>query len=174
MTKESISAVPSERVLTIERTFEAPRELVFEAFTDPQHLIKWWGPEGCTIIACETDVKPGGAWSIAMRTPRILAQFAQRYPVKVASDSEWIIEKQRGMYLEVTKPERLSFTYAFEDDAGQPRHQMVVTLTFADEDGRTRLTLHQATFESGAARNDHERGWAEAFDHLVEYLAWPQ
>lgn len=171
MTKDSMSAEPSDPILIIERTFDAPRELVFEAFTDPRHLIKWWGPKGCTILACETDRKAGGAWSISMRTPKILPQFANRYPVNATSDGQWIVEKQRGVYQEVTKPERLIFTYAFQDDAGLPRHQMVVTLTFADQNDRTRLTLHQAVFESVTARDDHERGWTEALDNLVEYLA---
>jgi uncharacterized protein YndB with AHSA1/START domain len=162
---------PSDRILIIERTFDAPRELVFEAFTDPQHLKKWWGPHGCMILACETDPRPGGLWSISMRTPKVLPQFAHRYPVETSSDGKSIVEKQRGVYQEVRKPERLTFTYAFEDGTGQPSHQMVVTLTFSDHGGRTRLTLHQAVFESVAARNDHDRGWTEALGNLAEYLA---
>jgi uncharacterized protein YndB with AHSA1/START domain len=68
------------------------------------------------------------------------------------------------------KPERLVFTYAFEDDAGRSLHQTVVTLTFTDEAGRTKLTLHQAIFENVPARDDHVRGWTEALEHLAEHL----
>jgi uncharacterized protein YndB with AHSA1/START domain len=68
------------------------------------------------------------------------------------------------------KPERLVFTYAFEDDAGRPLHQTLVTLAFADEGGRTKLTLHQAIFENVSVRDDHVRGWTEALEHLAEYL----
>ena len=177
----------ADRELVITRIFDAPRELVFEAFTDPEHLMKWWGPHGCTVISCEADPRAGGSWCISMRTPRVLPQFVNRHPVSpkagpalsqqspndydvVAQEREWIIERQRGVYQEIVKPERLVFTYAFEDNAGRPLHQTVVTVTFADEKGRTKLTLHQAIFESVSARDDHVRGWAEALEHLAEYL----
>ena len=176
---------PAERALVIERIFDAPRELVFEAFTDPKHLMRWWGPHGCTVISCEADQRVGGTWCISMRSPKVLPQFAHRYPTETgpglsqprhsgadvaARDNSWIVERQRGVYQEVVKPERLVFTYAFEDDAGRPLHQTVVTVTFADEGGRTKLTLHQAIFENVSARDDHVRGWTEALGHLVEYL----
>jgi uncharacterized protein YndB with AHSA1/START domain len=179
---------PGDRELVVTRTFDAPRELVFDAFTDPEHLMKWWGPHGCTVISCKADPRVGGAWSISMRTPRVLPQFSQRYPVNpeasralaqqrqssrgvAAPEHEWIVEKQRGVYQEVVRPERLVFTYAFEDDAGRPRYQTIVTISLADEEGRTRLTLRQAIFESASARDDHFRGWSEALEHFAEYLA---
>ncbi len=178
---------PPERGLVITRIFDAPRELVFEAFTDPEHLTRWWGPQGSTVISCETDPKAGGTWRISMRSLKALPQFVHRHPIDpelgsdrsqprqrghdgAASDHQWIIERQRGVYQEVVKPERLVFTYAFEDDAGRPIHQTVVTITFADEGGRTKLTLHQAIFETVSARDDHMRGWTEALEHLGEYL----
>lgn len=159
--------------LVISRIFAAPRELVFEAFTDPRHLMKWWGPHGCTVISCEADPRTGGNWSISMRSPRLLPQFAGRYPIKSPSTAaqNWTIEKQRGVYQEVIRPERLVFTYAFEDDAGRPLHQTVVKVNFTEDHGGTRITLHQAIFETESARNDHVRGWSEALDHLNDYLA---
>jgi uncharacterized protein YndB with AHSA1/START domain len=180
-------AEPADRELVITRMFDAPRELVFEAFTDAQHLMKWWGPHGCSVVACEADPREGGAWSISMRSPRVLPQFVQRYPINAESapglsqprrsgsdvaarEQEWIVEKQRGVYREVVRPERLVFTYAFEDAAGRPLHQTVVTIRFADEGGRTRLTVHQAIFESVSARDDHVLGWSEALEHLADYL----
>jgi uncharacterized protein YndB with AHSA1/START domain len=155
-------------VLTIERVFDASRELVFEVFTKPEHLIKWWGPNGCSVVSCETNPEPGGRWQLMMRSPRLLPQFANRHPA--AHEHEWIVEKQQGIYQEVVKPERLVFTYAFEDDAGRPLHQTVVTINFADEEGKTRMILHQAVFESASARSDHVRGWNEALDHLADYV----
>jgi len=122
-----------------------------------------------------------------MRSPKVVPQFVHRHPIDpetapdlwqprqsgryvAARDHSWIVERQRGVYQEVVKPERLVFTYAFEDDAGRPLHQTVVTVSFADEGGRTKLTLQQAVFETGSARDDHVRGWTEALEHLVEYL----
>lgn len=177
----------ADRELVITRVFDAPPELVFDAFTDPKLLMSWWGPRGCTVTSCETDPIAGGTWRISMRSPRVLPQFVHRYPVDpesgpnlgqprpsgrdtAAQDESWIVERQRGVYQEVVKPERLVFTGAFEDDDGRPRHQTVVTLTFAKEGDRTRLTLHQAVFPSVSARDDHVRGWSEALERLAEYL----
>jgi uncharacterized protein YndB with AHSA1/START domain len=172
----------TDRVLVVTRVFDAPRELVFEAFTTPRHLMSWWGPQGCSVISCEADPRVGGTWRISMRSPKVLPQFTQRYATETSpklrrndrdaaiNEPEWIVERQRGVYQEVIKPERLVFTYAFEDGAGRPRHQTVVTITFAAEGGRTRLTIQQATFESSTARNDHVQGWTEALDRLLEYL----
>ena len=176
-------------VLAIERIFDAPRELVFEAFTNPERLMSWWGPHGCTVISCEADPRAGGTWCISMRSPKVLPQFVHRHPIYPVTDPglsqprqsdrdvairehQWIVERQRGVYQEVVKPERLVFTYAFEDAAGRPLHQTVVMVSFADEGGRTKLTLHQAVFESVMACDDHVRGWTEALEHLVEYLLW--
>jgi uncharacterized protein YndB with AHSA1/START domain len=87
-----------------------------------------------------------------------------------AHQSDWIVERQRGVYQEFVKPERLVFTYTFEDNTGRPLHQTVVTLSFTDEAGKTKLTLRQAIFESVSSRDDHVRGWTEALDHLSKYL----
>ena len=166
------SIEPASRELVITRIFDAPRELVFAAFTDPQHLMKWWGPHGCTVISCDADARPGGTWCISMRSPRVLPQFVQRNPINLDSsrENQWIVERQRGVYREVVTPERLVFTYAFEDDVGRPLHQTVVTVGFAEEGSRTKVTLHQAIFETVTARDDHMRGWTEALEHLAAYL----
>ena len=184
-TEKSLESADRELIIT--RLFDAPRELVFDAFTNPEHLMKWWRPHGRTVISCEAEPKAGGTWSIAMRSPRVLPQLANRPPdspescpglaPRTGSGSEagtlqqdWIVERQRGVYREVVRPERLVFTYAFEDRSGQPLYQTVVTINFADENGRTRLTLRQSIFESVSARDDHVRGWTEALERLSEYL----
>jgi uncharacterized protein YndB with AHSA1/START domain len=164
---------PAARELVITRIFDAPRKLVFEAFTEPKHLMNWWGPHGCTVISCEADPRPGGTWCISMRSPRVLPQFSQRYPLTPdpPSEHQWIVERQRGVYREVVKPERLVFTYSFEGDAGRPLHQTVVTISFAERGSRTEVTLHQAIFETVTARDDHVRGWTEALEHLAAFLS---
>jgi uncharacterized protein YndB with AHSA1/START domain len=102
----------------------------------------------------------------------VLPQLAHRYPPKSgpdlsrtgddvpARDHSWIVERQRGEYQEVVKPERLAFTYAFEDDAGRQLHRTIVTVTFAEKEGRTKITLHRAIFETVCARDDQIRGWS--------------
>jgi uncharacterized protein YndB with AHSA1/START domain len=72
----------------------------------------------------------------------------------------------------ISRPERLAFTYAWEDETGHPKHETLVTLTFADlGDGQTELTLHQARFASAAARDDHEVGWASCLKRFADFLA---
>jgi uncharacterized protein YndB with AHSA1/START domain len=141
------------RELVITRVIDAPCELVYEAWTDPKQAALWWGPQGFTTISCEMDVRPGGAYRACMRSP------------------EGTRHCRRGLYREVMPPERLVFTFAWEDANGNPGHEMVVTVTFADLGGKTRLTLHQAVFETVAARDDHQRGWSSCLERFAEYLA---
>jgi uncharacterized protein YndB with AHSA1/START domain len=143
----------ADRELVIKRILDAPRELVFKAWTDPEHLMRWWGPHGHKLVSCKVDVRAAGAWRFCMVSPTGL--------------KEW----QRGAYREVVPPERLVFSYGFEDASGHPSHESVVTVTFAEQSGKTALTLHQAVFESVAVRDDHVRGWGEALDRLGEYVA---
>jgi uncharacterized protein YndB with AHSA1/START domain len=79
--------------------------------------------------------------------------------------------RKRGVYREVVEPERLVFTYANEDADGKLDHETLVTVTFADFGGKTKLTLHQAVFESVAARDSHEGGWTSCLERFAIYLA---
>jgi len=143
----------AERELVITRTFEAPRRLGFKMWTEPEHLVRWWGPRGFATISSLMDVRPGGTWSRSIRAPdgRIIRKY--------------------GVYREIVAPERLVLTYVTDDPEGNPGPETLVTLTFADLSGRTRLTLHQAFFESGAARDDHRRGWTGALERLAKHLS---
>jgi len=143
----------ANREVVIKRVFDAPRSIVFKAWTDPEHLVRWWGPHGFTIELCKMDLRAGGAWRICMRSP------------------DGVLDRQQGMFREIVENERLVFTYAFEDATGKPGHQTIVTVTFTDLGRKTELTVHQAVFESVAMRDDHVRGWGEALDHLAEYVA---
>ena len=139
--------------LTVTRIIDAPRELVFRLWTDPEHAARWWGPQGFTTISCEMDVRPGGAYRACMRSP------------------EGTRHCRRGIYREITAPERLVFTFAWEDAGGNPGHETVVTVTFVEIGGKTELTLHQAVFETVTARNEHQRGWTSTIERFAEYLA---
>jgi uncharacterized protein YndB with AHSA1/START domain len=148
-----ITTVSAQRELVITRVFDAPRSLVFKAWTEPEHRMRWWGPNGFTTTSCEMDLRPGGAWRLSMRSP------------------EGREDRQRGIFREIVPPERLVFTYAFEDAAGNPGHETLVTVTFAEHEGKTKLTVNQAVFKTVAVRDDHVRGWGEALDHFAKYVA---
>jgi uncharacterized protein YndB with AHSA1/START domain len=143
----------SDRELVITRLFDAPRSLVFRAWTEPEHLVRWWGPFGFNVVSCEMNVRLGGAWRFCMRSANV--------------DAVW----QRGVYREIVEPERLVFSYAFEDASGKPGHETLVTVDFAEDGGKTKITLHQAVFESQEVRDDHVRGWTEALNRLAGYVA---
>src|SRR5437588_8487193 len=134
-------AATADRELTLTRVLDAPRELVFRMWTDPRHVAQWWGPQGFTTISLEMDPRPGGAYRGSMRSP------------------EGTLYSRRGVYREIVPPERLAFTFAWEDAAGDLGHETIVTVTFAEQGGKTLLTLHQATFESVERCDDHRRGW---------------
>lgn len=144
----------SQRGLTITRLFDAPREVVFAAWTDAKQAAQWWGPQGFTTISCEMDVRVGGAYLACMRSP------------------EGTRHCRRGTYREIVPPARLVFTYAWEDTDGNPGHETLVTVTFADAGGgKTRLTLHQARFETESARDAHRAGWSSCLERFADYAA---
>ena len=144
----------SERTLTITRIFDAPRELVFKVWSQPEHLVRWWGPKGFTTPSCQMELRPGGAYRTVMRS---------------AQGKELCM---RGVYREVMPPERLVLTFAWEGETGEPGHETLVTVTFAEEAGdRTKLTFEQGVFESVAERDAHQSGWSEFLDRLDGYLA---
>jgi uncharacterized protein YndB with AHSA1/START domain len=142
----------ASKELTITRVFNAPRELVFKAWTDPKELAKWWGPKTFTIPVCEVDLKPGGALRIVMRAPD-----GAEYPMK-------------GVFREIVPPSRLVFTNIAVDKDGNHIIEGLTTVTFADEGGKTKLTLQTR----GAAMVDYaaaylqgmEAGWTQSLEKL--------
>ena len=142
----------AERVLRLARTFQAPREVVFRAFTERERLIEWWGPKGFTVPECELDVRPGGAWRTVMRS---------------SEGGEHVVG---GVYREVRAPERLAFTWAWET-GGRRGHESLVTLEFHDRGGTTELVLTHELFETEDARDRHRQGWTSSLDCLREHLA---
>lgn len=148
----SIDAEERERELVITRIFDAPRHLVFQAWTEPDRATRWWGPQGFVTTYCNMDVRQGGAFRVCMRSPGV---------------EHW----KQGVYREVTAPERLVFTFPWEDAEGKPGHQTLVTVTFVAHSDKTELTLRQAVFETVATRDEHQRGWTSTLQRLAEYLA---
>ena len=141
------------RELTMRRTFEAPRALVFRAWTEPGHLAKWSCPRGFTMIENRGELRVGGAFFAWMRSPQ-------------GED-----HRMCGVYREIVPPERLVFTHAWLDDRGAPGPETLVTVTLAERNGRTEMTFHQGNFESVASRDGHEQGWNSCFELLAELLA---
>ncbi len=144
---------PADRVLKITRIFDAPRSLVFKAWTDSEHIARWWGPRGFKSDVIKNDLRPGGAYRIHMLGP---------------DGDHWT----QGIYREVLPPERLVMVGSWADAQGNPtRPETTLTLLFEDLGGKTKLTLHNAVFESVTARDLHQGGWTSALDCLAEFLA---
>jgi uncharacterized protein YndB with AHSA1/START domain len=151
--RTNAAKAPVERELVVERVFDAPRRLVFRLWTQPEHAARWWGPQGFTTLLCQMDVRPGGAWRRRMRSP------------------DGAVHVKRGVYREVVEPERLVFTYADEDAHGRLGRETLVTVSFAEAGGKTKLTLHQAAFDTAAARDAHQGGWTSCLERFADYLA---
>ena len=148
-----VTTLPSDLEIVMTRVFDAPRRLVFEAHSKPEHLKQWWGPRGFVVTSCEMDFRSGGAWRIVHRGPD-----GQSYAF-------------RGEFREIAPPERIVQTFEFE---GAPGHISVETLTLTERDGRTTLTS-RSLFDSVEARDamvnsGMEGGAAETMDRLEEYL----
>jgi uncharacterized protein YndB with AHSA1/START domain len=157
----SSAAAQAGQELILTRILGAPRSLVFRAWTDPQHMARWWGPRGFTNPVCELDVRPGGLIRIDMRGPD-----GTIYPMK-------------GVFHEIVEPRRLVFTStALEDAAGKPLLEILNTITFDDYNGLTKLTLHarlstrnfQLTPQVAAALSGMEQGWSESLYRLADEL----
>jgi uncharacterized protein YndB with AHSA1/START domain len=142
-----------EREIVVARILDAPRHLVFQAWTEPDRVACWLGPPGFTVAHCTMDVRPGGAFRLCLRSP--------------AGAEYW----RQGVYREVVAPERLVYTFAWADAMGKPHYETVVTVTFAEHGDKTELTLHQSVFKSVAARDEHQGDWSKELQRLAEYLA---
>lgn len=134
-------------VLEITRVFDAPRELLFTVWSRPEHIVRWWGPEGFRLSHCEMDFRVGGNWRFCMSRP---------------GRDHWI----HGTYHEIRRPDRLSFTYINDADG----HNMLVEIDFIDLGEQTEMRFRQWEFMNVAERNGHRFGWTSTFDILDSYL----
>jgi uncharacterized protein YndB with AHSA1/START domain len=147
--------LPSDREIVMTRDFDAPRSLVFEAMSKPEHVRRWWGPRGTTLTVCEMDFRPGGAWRFVLRGPD-----GQEHPFK-------------GVYREIVPPERVVGTFIY-DVEGIRDHVAIETLTLEEHDGKTRykVTVLHKTREArdGHLQSGMEGGAIETLDRLAEFL----
>jgi uncharacterized protein YndB with AHSA1/START domain len=153
--RNASASVIANRELTLTRTFDAPRELVFEAWTNPKHLVHWWGPNGFTTTVQEMDVKPGGTWRLVMHGPD-----GREY-------------HNRIVFLEAEKPARL--VYKHEPEPGSEPVSFQTTVTFAAEGTQTKVTL-QMLFPSAEVRElvvrtyHAEEGGIQTLGRLAAHL----
>ncbi len=158
------ASVANEAVIT--RLLDAPRSLVWKAWTEPERVARWWGPRIFTMPACRIDLRVGGEYLYCMRSPD--------------GQDFW----SKGTYREIVPPERIVATDSFADAEGNvvPATyygmsgdwplEMLVTVTFEDLDGKTRLTIRHSGVGAVEPRDrgDLEQGWTESLDKLAEYL----
>ena len=148
-------STPSDREIRMTRLFDAPRRLVFEAMTKPEHIRRWWGQlgDGYSVPVCEVDLRPGGNWRFVNRHPHGEVAF-------------------HGEYREIARPGRLVFTETMEP---HPEPGSIVTAAYTEEDGKTRLTATVAypapEIRDIVLQSGMERGAAISYDRLEDLLA---
>ncbi len=163
--KNSSQKGPAERKLVITRIFDAPRAVVWKAWTEPKHFMLWWGPKGFTAPFCKIDFRVGGVYHSCMRSPE--------------GKDYW----STGVYREIVPLERIVCTDSFADVEGNvvPATyygmsadfplEMLVTVTFEEQGEKTKLTLTHVGLPSGEDFDNCRVGWNESFDKLAEVLA---
>ncbi len=153
---ETVVSMPSDRELEVTRFFDAPREMVWKAWTDPKQVAQWWGPRGFSTTIEKMDVRTGGVWKHVMHGPD-----GTDYPNK-------------SRFVEVVKHKRIVYKHGGGKKGG-PSAQFECSWTFEDEKGGTRLTLRQV-YKSKGARDliiktyGALEGAKQTFARLGEYL----
>ena len=157
MTEKNPVKKSAGQEIIITRVFDAPRSLVFQAWTDPKHLAQWWGPRGFTNPRCEIDVRPGGLIRIDMRAPN-----GTVYPMA-------------GVYLEVIAPERLTYTSGALDENGKQLFEFLHVVTLAERNGKTTLTMNSKVVKTTPTAAKYiggfEAGMTQSLEKLAETLA---
>ena len=146
--------MPSDRELAVTRVFDAPRRRVFDAWTRPEHLVRWYGCHSSSLIVCEIDLRVGGTYCFVAR---------------MTDGTEHAIS---GVYRDIAPPERLVFTQRFNDD---PDKEALVALQFDERNGKTTMTM-TALYRSAEDRQAMldigvDKGSAEMFERLAKHLA---
>jgi len=144
---------PGERDLVMKRTFDAPRELVWQAFTDPSRAIAWWGPRAHPATSMQMDARVGGSWRICLTGVE-------------DGRALW----QHGVFREVERPRRLAFTFVWEEE-GERGVETLVEIDFEERGGKTVMSFRQGAFLSAGERDGHMGGWSSTFDRLADFLA---
>jgi uncharacterized protein YndB with AHSA1/START domain len=156
--------IKNDKELAITRIFDAPRKLVWKTWTECERLSRWWGPKGFTAPFCSIDFRVGGIYLACMRSPD--------------GKDYW----STGVYREIVPMERIVYTDSFADEKGNvvpAMHygmsadfplEMLVTITFEEKEGKTKMTLRHVGIPSGADQDGARQGWSESFDKLTESL----
>lgn len=157
-TSKTEIAATSDREIVIKRVVSAPRELVWEVWTNPKHVAQWWGPRGFSTTIETMDVRPGGVWKHVMRGPD-----GAEYP-------------NHNVFQEVVKPERIVFTLGGARKGGGTEVRALSTWTFVEQDGKTEVTIRMV-FESKEKRDQVVKeygaieGGKQTLGRLDEYLS---
>lgn len=137
--------------LLITRVFSAPASLVFKIWDDSTHMIRWWGPKDFVCTDLDFELQPGRPWRARI--------------VNDQHGSSWM----SGVIRQVERPKRIVFTFMWEDNNSQVGVETLVTVDFAESEGRTTQTFHQTPFVSVSDRDSHVGGWTECFDREQAY-----
>jgi uncharacterized protein YndB with AHSA1/START domain len=137
--------------LLIIRTFDVPASVLFALWSKPEHIKHWMGPSNFTCPEADIDFRVGGAYRILIASP------------------EYGENRFGGVYREIVPNRRLVFTFAWDNDGPSAGIEMLVTITFEEQGGKTVQTLHQRPFPSVERRDSHVDGWTKALDKLAAY-----
>lgn len=153
MSSPTSTVEPANADLLITRTFQAPRELVWKAWTDPQMLMQWICPHNFTVLFAENDLRVGGSWKTGMRS---------------AEGEEYMMS---GVYQEISPPWRLVMTHVWNENSHEnmPVRETLITVELFELEGRTTMAFRHAGLPTIEIRDDHRIGWNGAFDHLNEF-----
>jgi uncharacterized protein YndB with AHSA1/START domain len=155
----------AEEVLVVTHVYDASRGLVFKAWTEPERVMRWWGPKGFTCPVCKIDLRPGGISFNCMRSPEGQEFWSQ------------------GVYREIVGPFRIVSTDTFADEKGNPVSpeqygmssdrpaEAIVEVTFTEHVGKTRVTVRHSPLPQGRERDMCQQGWNESLEKLGDYLA---
>ncbi|HKC23896.1 MAG TPA: SRPBCC domain-containing protein [Thermoanaerobaculia bacterium] len=149
---ETIGQKIPQAAVTLRRTYAAPRERVFRAWTDPEQIKRWWGPPGTATPDAVVDLRPGGKYRFTMRS---LPDGEPYFLV--------------GTYREVQPPERLVYTWTWRGTSMEVQDSLV-TVQFHDREGSTEVVVTHELLPSDAARERHTKGWTGCLDRLQEFL----
>ena len=141
-----------QHALEITRVVDAPRNVAFKIWTTPRHLARWWGPKDFTSTIEKLEFREGGAY---------------RHTIHKGDHHHGM----SGVYREIDVPERIVFTFAWDNEIGQPGDETLITVTFEEVAGdKTRVTFRQEPFDNIESRDSHQAGWGECLDRMEAYL----
>jgi uncharacterized protein YndB with AHSA1/START domain len=165
-TGDMVSSVENDTVLVLERVFDAPRELVFTMFSQPEHLVHWWGPRGWELPVCTVDFRPGGVWHYCMKC--VDASQGEFYGME-----SW----GKAVYKRIVEPESIAYTDYFSDADGNENESLPsteVTIDFIDLGAKTKIISRSAYVSAESLQKVMDMGMlqgiTETWDRLEERL----